>query len=60
MDRALKVFFTARRPVDSRPTSGPDGWGGDARPWRMVYRCTPLREEAIRYLSLDNSRQVWH
>src|SRR4051794_14260452 len=24
----------------------------------MVYRCTPLREEAIRYVSLDSSRRV--
>jgi len=58
MDRVVSVFFTAGRPVDSHLVSGGNRWCSDARPWRVVYRCTPLREEAIRYVSLDSSRHI--
>jgi hypothetical protein len=49
MDRALSVCFTPGRPVDSHPISSANRCCSDARPRRMVHRCTPLREEALRY-----------
>lgn len=49
MDCVLSVFFTAGRPVDSHLVSRGNRWRSDARPWRMVHRCTSLREEALRY-----------